>query len=419
MLNRFIIEKVKGLEIIDSRGNPTIRVFIRTSDGVESFGDAPAGASKGTREAIEVRDENGLTVKRAVDIVNYIIDPALHGIDVREQGIIDKILIDMDSTENKSKLGGNTIIATSIAALKTASKALGLEVFKYIAGPRLPKIPIPLLNIINGGLHAGNKLKIQEFIIVPIKFNTFKEAFFAAIEVYRTLKGLITERYGKIYTAVGDEGGFSPPLETTREALDLIYTSISNAGYQGKIYMGIDAAASDFYDSKKEKYIIDGKELNPTQLLEFYLELAKEYPIIYLEDPFEENSFDLFSELQNKLNSTIVIGDDLYTTNIKYLKIGIEKRSTRGVIVKPNQVGTISETFEFTNLARRNSIKLVTSHRSGETEDNFIAEFAVGIESDFIKTGAPARGERTSKYNKLLEIENKFGLEYGGKYFYL
>ncbi|WP_338601593.1 phosphopyruvate hydratase [Sulfolobus tengchongensis] len=419
MINRFGIEKVRGLEIIDSRGNPTIRVFMKTSDGIESFGDAPAGASKGTREAIEIRDDNGLTVKRAIDIVNYIIDPALHGIDVREQAIIDKILIEMDSTENKSRLGGNTTIATSIAALKTAARSLDLEVFKYIAGPRSPKIPIPLLNIINGGLHAGNKLKIQEFIIVPIKFNTFKEALFASIDVYRSLKGLITERYGKLYTAVGDEGGFSPPLEETREALDLIYTSIKNAGYEGRIYMGMDAAASDFFDNKKGKYVIDGKELDGNQLLEFYLSLANEYPIVYLEDPFEENSFDKFSELQSKLKNVVITGDDLYTTNIRYLKIGIEKMSTKGVIVKPNQVGTITETMEFTDLARRNSIKLITSHRSGETEDNFIAEFAVGISSDFIKTGAPARGERTSKYNKLLEIENRFELEYNGKYFYL
>lgn len=417
MINRFFIEKIRGLEIIDSRGNPTIRVFVKTKDNIEAFGDAPAGASKGTREAVEVRDLNGLTVKKAVDIVNYIIDPALRGFDVRDQSKIDKTLIEMDSTENKSKLGGNTTIATSIAVLKTASKALGLEVFKYISGPRSPRIPIPLLNIINGGLHAGNKLKIQEFIIIPVKFNTFKEALFAAIDVYKNLKSLIAERFGKIYTAVGDEGGFSPPLETTRDALDLLYTSIKNSGYENQIFIGMDAASTDFYDEKRKIYNIDSKELSEDQLFEYYLQLCNQYPILYLEDPFEENSFEKFAELQKELKNTIVTGDDLYTTNIKYLKIGIEKKSTKGAIVKPNQIGTITETFEFIDLARRNSIKTIVSHRSGETEDYFIADFAVGESSDFIKTGAPARGERTSKYNRLLEIENKYELEYNGKYF--
>ncbi|MEM0199691.1 MAG: phosphopyruvate hydratase [Saccharolobus sp.] len=418
MINQFSIERIKGLEILDSRGNPTIRVFVKTSNGTEAFGDAPAGASKGSREAIEVRDPNNITVKKAVDIVNYIIDPALHGFDVRDQAKIDKTMINMDSTENKSRLGANSMIATSIAVLRTASKALNLEVFRYISGPKEAQIPVPLLNIINGGLHAGNKLKVQEFIIIPIKFNTFKEALFASIDVYRNLKGLITERYGKLYTAVGDEGGFSPPLEKTRDALDLIYTAIKNTGYEGQIFLGMDSAATDFYDSSKGKYIIDDMEINADKLLEYYSELVKEYPIVYLEDPFEENSFDNFAILQDELKNVIIVGDDIYTTNTKYLRKGIEEKSTKGVIVKPNQIGTITETFEFVDLAKSNSIKTVASHRSGETEDNFIAEFAVGISSDFIKTGAPARGERISKYNKLLEIENKFELEYKGKYLY-
>ncbi|MEM0121963.1 MAG: phosphopyruvate hydratase, partial [Saccharolobus sp.] len=238
------------------------------------------------------------------------------------------------------------------------------------------------------------------------------------IDVYRNLKGLITERYGKLYTAVGDEGGFSPPLEKTRDALDLIYTAIKNTGYEGQIFLGMDSAATDFYDSSKGKYIIDDMEINADKLLEYYSELVKEYPIVYLEDPFEENSFDKFAILQDELKNVIIVGDDIYTTNTKYLRKGIEKKSTKGVIVKPNQIGTITETFEFVDLAKSNSIKTVASHRSGETEDNFIAEFAVGISSDFIKTGAPARGERISKYNKLLEIENKFELEYKGKYLY-
>ncbi len=419
MTNYFLIDRIRGIEIIDSRGNPTLRVFVRTKGGIESFGDAPAGASKGTKEAIEIRDPTTLSVRKAVEIVNYVIDPSLHGFDVRDQTKVDNTLIQMDSTENKSKIGGNSMIATSIGVLKTAAKALQLETFQYISGPKYSRIPIPLLNIINGGVHAGNKLKIQEFIIIPVNFKTFREALMASLEIYRNLKNLIAERYGKIFTAVGDEGGFSPPLENTRDALDLLVTSIKNLGYEKQVFLGMDAASSEFFDEKKNVYTLDDKEFSPDKLEEYYLQLTSEYPIIYLEDPFEENSFEKFSELQSKLKNTIVTGDDIYATNIKYLKIGIDKKSTKGVIVKPNQVGTLTETFKFIDLARNNSIKTIISHRSGETEDNFISELAVGVSSDFIKTGAPARGERISKYNKLLEIENKYEIEYNGKYFSL
>ncbi|AOL15708.1 phosphopyruvate hydratase [Sulfolobus sp. A20] len=419
MTNYFLIDRIRGIEIIDSRGNPTLRVFVRTKGGIESFGDAPAGASKGTKEAIEIRDPATLSVKKAVEIVNYVVDPSLHSFDVRDQTKVDNTLIQMDSTENKSKIGGNSMIATSIAVLKTAAKALQLETFQYISGPKYSRIPIPLLNIINGGVHAGNKLKIQEFIIIPANFKTFKEALMASLEIYRSLKNLIAERYGKIFTAVGDEGGFSPPLENTRDALDLLVASIKNLGYEKQVFLGMDAASSEFFNEKKNTYTLDDKEFSPDKLEEYYLQLASEYPIIYLEDPFEENSFEKFSELQSKLKNTIVTGDDIYATNIKYLKTGIDKKSTRGVIVKPNQVGTLTETFKFIDLARSNSIKTIISHRSGETEDNFIADLAVGVSSDFIKTGAPARGERISKYNRLLEIENKYEIEYNGKYFWL
>ncbi|MFP3259854.1 MAG: phosphopyruvate hydratase, partial [Sulfolobus sp.] len=244
-------------------------------------------------------------------------------------------------------------------------------------------------------------------------FDTFSEALTAAAIVYKKLKDLITERYGKIYTALGDEGGVSPPLEKTKDALDLVYTAIKNSGYEDKLYMGIDAAASDFFINNH--YEIDGERKSPDEMIDYYVTLANEYPIVYIEDPFNENDFERFSILQSKLKKVIVIGDDLYTTNIDYLKKGIEIRATNGTIVKPNQIGTLSETFEYIEYAKKNSIKIIVSHRSGETEDSFVADLAVGVQSDFIKTGAPARGERTSKYNRLIEIENDYSLEYYGK----
>jgi enolase len=412
MSDSFRIRKVKGYQILDSRGNRTVRVRVETYGGISDFGDAPAGASKGTREAVELRDKDG-GVTEAVRIINSVINDSLHGFSVLDQLAIDQALIKLDGTPNKSRIGGNTTIATSIAVLKTASKSLGLEYFKYIGGPRVRYVPIPLLNILNGGLHAGNMLKIQEFIIIPKEFDTFSEALIASTSIYKRLKELITERYGKLYTALGDEGGVAPPLEKTRDALDLIYTAVKQTGYDSQVYLGMDAASSDFF--KDGAYEIDGKKYSPDEMIDYYVSLANEYPILYLEDPFNENDFERFSILQSKLKKTIVTGDDLYTTNVEYLKKGIEKKSTIGTIVKPNQIGTLSETFDYIELAKKNSIKVIVSHRSGETEDSFIADLAVGVQSDFIKTGAPARGERTSKYNRIIEIERDYGLEYYGK----
>ncbi|AWR94953.1 phosphopyruvate hydratase [Acidianus brierleyi] len=411
MSDIFEIKKVEGLEIIDSRGNFTVRSFVTTKGGVRDFGDAPAGASKGEREAVELRDKDG-GVRSAVRSINYYINYALAKLDVRDQDKIDRLMIELDGTDNKSRLGANSMISTSIAVAKTAAKAMGIEIFNYIGGFRSHKIPIPLLNILNGGMHAGNELKIQEFLIIPVGFSTFSDAIKASTSIYRTLKNLISEKFGKIYTSLGDEGGVSPPLSKTEEALDLVYTAIKNSGYDNEILLGMDAASSDFYNSKLNVYEIDGTKKTPDEMIDFYKELCERYPILYLEDPFDENDFERFSRLQSKLSKVIITGDDLYTTNIKYLKKGIEMKSTTGVIVKLNQIGTVTETLDFFDLARENSIKTVISHRSGETEDNFIADLAVGLNSDFIKTGAPARGERTSKYNRLLEIEKEYEFKY-------
>ena len=414
MMNGFSIAKVQGYEIIDSRGNLTVRARVTLESVIRATGDAPSGASKGTREAVELRDKDG-SVKGAVDSINYYISPALMGLDVREQGKIDRIMIELDGTENKSRLGANATIATSIAVAKTASISMGLEPFMYIGGARTHTLPVPLLNILNGGLHAGNMLKIQEFMIIPVKFDTLKEALIASTKIYKTLKSLVTERYGKIYTALGDEGGISPPLSVTEDALKLVHEAIKRSGMEGRVFMGMDAAASDFYNPEKGVYEIDNVTKSPDEMIEFYVDIASRYPLLYLEDPFEENDFSRYSELQSRIKNVIVTGDDLFTTNVRYLRKGIEMKSARGVIVKANQIGTLTETIQFFDLAKDNSIKTVVSHRSGETEDSFIADLAVGLNSDFIKTGAPSRGERTSKYNRLLEIENEFGLEYLGR----
>ena len=414
MMNGFSIAKVQGYEIIDSRGNLTVRARVTLESGIRATGDAPSGASKGTREAVELRDKDG-SVKGAVDSINYYISPALMGLDVREQGKIDRIMIELDGTENKSRLGANATIATSIAVAKTASISMGLEPFMYIGGARTHTLPVPLLNILNGGLHAGNMLKIQEFMIIPVKFDTLKEALIASTKIYKTLKSLVTERYGKIYTALGDEGGISPPLSVTEDALKLVHEAIKRSGMEGRVFMGMDAAASDFYNPEKGVYEIDNVTKSPDEMIEFYVDIASRYPLLYLEDPFEENDFSRYSELQSRIKNVIVTGDDLFTTNVRYLRKGIEMKSARGVIVKANQIGTLTETIQFFDLAKDNSINTVVSHWRGETEESFIADLAVGLNSDFIKTGAPSRGERTSKYNRLLEIENEFGLEYLGR----
>jgi len=414
-MSYFTIKEVEGFPILDSRGNWTIRVYVETEGGIRNFGDAPAGLSKSTKEALEIRDAEG-TVTSAVEIVRRYIKPLLKGMDVREQNKIDKVMIEADGTENKSKLGGNVTIATSIAVLKTAATSLGLEPFLYIGGINSKNIPIPLLNIINGGLHAGGNLRIQEFIIIPLLFETFYDALKSAILVYKKLKDNIKNKYGGLFTAVGDEGGFVIPANTTREALDIIMKSIQDSGFREEIKLGIDAAASNFY--KNGKYEIDGKLLTKEELLDFYLSLINEYPLLYIEDPFAEDSIELFSELQKNAKNVIITGDDIYSTKVKFLREGIKRNATKGTIVKPNQIGTITETLEYCRFARENSIKIIISHRSGDTEDSIIADLAVGINAEFIKTGAPARSERTSKYNRLIYLEKTYNMEYLGKKYF-
>ncbi|BCU68499.1 enolase [Sulfolobales archaeon HS-7] len=414
-MNEYQIDSIIGVEIIDSRANLTLRVFVKTKSGYAAYADAPAGKSKSSKEAFELRDSNGITLNNALRVIENYVEPALKGVNVTDQRNIDKILKDIDGTNNFSKIGGNVAIATSLAASRTASLELGVDYFFYIGGKFARTIPVPLLNIINGGVHAGNNLRIQEFLIIPFNFETFKEAIEASSLVYHKLKGKIKEKFGPIFTSVADEGGFSPPLSRTEEALNLVYSSIKDAGFDGRIAMGMDAAASEFYYKEKLAYVLDDKEFSKDELLDYYRGLVDEYPLLYLEDPFHENDMDSFTELQKNLKKTIIVGDDLYATNSVYLTEGIKGKATKGVIVKPNQIGTLSGTFDFVELAKRNNIKTIVSHRSGDTEDNYVADLAVGLSSDFIKSGAPARGERISKYNRLLTLEKLYELKYLGK----
>lgn len=420
MENDFLINEVRGVLALDSRGNPTIKAIVKTKKGV-GVGIAPSGASKSSKEAIELRDGgnkwNGLGVNIALSKLNGEIAQKLINLDSRNQPLIDSLLIILDGTKNKSSLGVNTTTATSIAVAKAASSTSGLELYEYLGGPGSRILPTPILNIINGGVHAGNNLAFQEFILIPTGAESFTEAMRMSVEVYKTLKNVISEKYGKSATNVGDEGGYAPPINESREAFRLIEMAIKRSGYElGKdFHLGIDPAASEFYDVNKKLYKVDGKEYTSDEMLDYYVSLINEFNIIYLEDPFDEEEFDSFHNITNKIgNKVLIVGDDLYATNVKYLLKGIEKKASNGALVKVNQVGTLTETLDYVRISKENGIIPVISHRSGDTEDSFIADLAVAVSSGIIKTGAPARSERLSKYNRLIEIEDQLGPS--GKY---
>ncbi len=413
------IKEIKGREILDSRGNPTIEVEVHTADG---FGRAsvPSGASTGSKEAWEKRDGDekrygGKGVLKAVEAVNTVIKNELIGMDALEQRDIDERLIELDGTENKSKLGANSILGTSMAVCKAAADSLKKPLFEYVcedvAGMGLQyELPVPMMNVINGGQHAGNELSIQEFIILPIGFDRFSDNLRAGVETYHALKKVLAAKYGKIATNVGDEGGYAPPMRETVQPLDAITEAISEAGYsEDEIRLGMDAAASSFFDAAKRKYVIDGVDKDGSELIDFYQALVEKYPIELIEDPFEEESFELFAELTMRMPRKIIVGDDLFVTNVKRLQEGIAKKAANAILLKLNQIGSISETLDAAKLASENGYKKVVSHRSGETEDTLIADFSVAINAEIIKTGAPARSERAGKYNQLLRIEEEMG----------
>ena len=404
------IEHIHAREILDSRGNPTVEVDVFTENG---FGRAsvPSGASTGTNEALELRDKDkhylGKGVTKAVNNVNTEIREALIGIDVSHQREIDAIMLELDGTHNKSKLGANAILGVSLSVAHAAADSLGISLYRYLGGTNAFTLPVPTMNVINGGKHAGNELAIQEFMLQPGGAKTFSEALRIGAETYHTLGTILAKKYGNSAVNVGYEGGYAPPLKNTTDALDALMDAIEEAGYNKKITIGLDSAATEFY--KDGKYKVDGKKLSSQELIDFYSDLVKTYPILSIEDPFDEESFEDFAELTKKLKGTVIIGDDLFVTNVKRLEQGIKMKAGNALLLKVNQIGTLSEAFDAARLAQKNRFKVVVSHRSAETEDTTIADISVAIGAELIKTGAPARSERNAKYNQLLRIEEELG----------
>ncbi len=410
-LDDFIISYVRGRWILDSRGNPTVEADVGTAGGGMGTAAVPSGASRGAHEALELRDGGekflGKGVEKAVRNIDEVIAREIVGLDSRNQREVDNVMISLDGTPNKSRLGANAILAVSLAVAKAAANTYGLPLFQYLGGAVANVMPVPLMNVINGGKHAGNQLRIQEFMIVPVGAGSFSEALRIGSEVYHTLKEHLREKYGRGAVNVGDEGGFAPPMKESREALEALVQAIKGAGYEpgGDLFLALDAAATEFYDGEKETYEVDGRELTRDQLLEYYRGLVEEFPIISIEDPFHEEDFEGFRVIREELKDLQIVGDDLFVTNLERLAKGIELGAANSLLLKVNQVGTLSEALDAAYKAMRNGYTVIVSHRSGETEDNTIAHIAVALNCGQIKTGAPARGERTAKYNELLRIE--------------
>lgn len=414
-----LIEEIKGREIIDSRGFPTVEAVITLSSGIEASAAVPSGASTGKREALELRDTNskrfhGKGVKTAIDNITNVIEPELIGYSVLQQHVIDSILLDLDGTENKEKLGANAILAVSLATARAASKLLNIPLYRYLGGVQANTMPIPMMNIINGGKHADNSIDIQEFMIVPHGFTTFKESLQAGCETYYTLKKLLQEK--SLSTGVGDEGGFAPNLDSNRAALDILVEAIEKAGYKPdeQISIALDCAADSYY--KEKMYVLHGeKAMNSDELGLYYQTLMETYPIYSIEDPFEEDDetgwINFTKAVKNKVR---IIGDDVFVTNLKIFQDRSAKGIANGILIKVNQIGTLTETLQTVKYAQKNRYGYVISHRSGETEDTFIADLAVALGGGLIKTGAPCRSERTAKYNQLLRIEED--LDHSGSF---
>ncbi len=411
------IVDVKAREVLDSRGNPTVEVEVFLEDGSKGSAIVPSGASTGKFEALELRDGDkkryqGKGVEKAVKHVNEEIAPSIVGFNVFDQAFIDKILLELDGTENKSKLGANAILGTSMAVAKAAANCLDLPLYKYLGGANAKVLPVPFMNVINGGAHADNSLDIQEFMLVPAGAPTFREALRYGAEVFQTLKKILKDA-GHV-TAVGDEGGFAPNLKSNEEAIQVLIEAIKKAGYEpGKdIFIALDCAASEFYDEEKGKYLIDGTEKTGDELIEYYSTLIDKYwpVIISIEDPFEQEDWDTYVKFTQQVGGKVqIVGDDLYVTNVKRLAKGIELFASNSILIKLNQIGSVTETLDAIEMAKTAGMTNVVSHRSGETEDTFIADLAVATNAGMIKTGSLSRSERIAKYNQLLRIEEELG----------
>lgn len=408
-----VIEAIYAREILDSRGNPTVEVDVILEDGTLGRAAVPSGASTGAYEAVELRDGDkerylGKGVKTAVENVNAIIAPQVVGMDATDQIGIDRLMLDLDGTENKSKLGANAILGVSMAVAKAASEALGLPLYQYLGGTNAKELPVPMMNILNGGKHADNNVDIQEFMIMPVGAKSFAEGLRVGVEIFHNLKAVLK---GKgLNTAVGDEGGFAPNLSSNEEALQVIMEAIDKAGYKAgeDVLLALDVAATELYQDGK--YVLEGEGLTKTvdEMISFYQDLATKYPIVSIEDGLSEDDWEGWKKLSEAIGSKVqLVGDDLFVTNTKRLAQGIETKTGNSILVKVNQIGTLTETFEAIEMAKRAGYTAVISHRSGETEDATIADIAVATNAGQIKTGAPSRSDRVAKYNQLLRIEEE------------
>ena len=409
----FVIEGVYGREILDSRGNPTVEVEVLLSGGATGRAGVPSGASTGQREAIELRDGDkkrygGKGVSRAVGHVNDEIARELIGADGRDQALVDRILIELDGTPNKARLGANAILGVSLAVARASADASGLPLYRYLGGAGARTLPVPMMNVINGGAHADNRLDPQEFMVCPAGFASYAEALRAGVEVFHALKAILKKK--GLSTAVGDEGGFAPDIATSREALDLLVEAITSAGHRpGRdVVIALDPAASEFFESGRYALKGEKKTLSTEKMIEYWAALVDEYPIVSIEDGLAESDWDGWAAMTKKLGSRVLlVGDDVFVTNPEILARGISAGVANALLVKLNQIGTVSETLEAVRLAQTNGYRTVVSHRSGETCDSSIADLAVAVNSGLIKTGSASRGERLAKYNRLLEIEEE------------
>ncbi|MBS0659406.1 MAG: phosphopyruvate hydratase [Verrucomicrobia bacterium] len=420
------IISVHAREILDSRGNPTVEAEVVTADGALGLAAVPSGASTGAHEALELRDGDkhrylGKGVRNAVKNVHEHIAPALIGRDAADQVGIDRAMLELDGTKTKSKLGANAILAVSLACAKAAAESFGLPLYRYLGGTNAKVLPVPMMNIINGGAHSDAPIDFQEFMVMPKGLPTFAEALRCGAEIFHALKGVLKKR--GLSTSVGDEGGFAPKFDSVNDALDSICLAVEGAGYKlgSQVFLALDVASSEFYDAEKKLYIFkksDGSQRTPAEMVSYYKELTTKYPIISIEDGCAENDWDGWKQLTDAIGDRVqLVGDDLFVTNVEFLRKGIEQGVGNSILVKVNQIGSLTETLDAIELANDNRYTAVISHRSGETEDATIADLAVATNAGQIKTGSLCRSDRVAKYNQLLRIEDELGDEarYGGK----
>lgn len=410
---------VHAREVLDSRGNPTVEVDVVTENGIIGRAMVPSGASTGVHEALELRDKDksrygGKGVLKAVSNVNDVIAPELIGLSIFEQTLIDRVLIELDGTKSKEKLGANSILGVSMAVARAAANELQMPLYKYIGGVNAKTLPVPMMNILNGGEHANNNVDIQEFMILPVGAKSFNEALRMGAEIYHELKNVLKDK--GLQTGVGDEGGFAPDLKSNEEALEVIVSAIEKAGYKPgeDVYLGLDVASTEFYNAEKKIYEMkgEGKSYTVSELISYYKKLIDKYPLISIEDAFAEDDWEAWEEFTNEVDGKIqLVGDDLFVTNTERLEDGIKKNVANSILIKLNQIGTLTETIDAVKMAMKAGYTAVISHRSGETEDSFIADLAVALNAGQIKSGAPARTDRVAKYNELLRIEEELGEE--------